>query len=158
MPSQPTILHQRLLQDIAELLARPYPNISLHLRDEDLTTACLILITNGDSPLHLTVDFGNRYPISPPTVTMQSKLVHPNIYGSYICASILNTDEGYTPAYTLKGIAIQLLSFFGSEKVEQIETGQAVELANYNKSSTRTWSDSDLFALIATSASPLTST
>ena len=91
-------------------------------------------------------------------VTMQSKLVHPNIYGSYICASILNTDEGYTPAYTLKGIAIQLLSFFGSEKVEQIETGQAVELANYNKSSTQTWSDSDFVALIATSASPLTST
>ena len=143
MQSQPVLLHQRLLRDIAELQARPYPNISLHLRDEDLTTACLILTPNGSSPLHLTIHFGHRYPILPPTVTIQSKLVHPNIYRSYICASILNTDEGYTPAYTLKGISIQLLSFFGSDKVEQIESGQAVELATYRKSSTRTLLDSD---------------
>ena len=147
MENQPTILRQRLLQDIAELQARPYPNISLRLRDEDLTKACLVLTPNGGNALHLTVEFGDRYPISPPRVTIQSRLVHPNIYGSYICASILNTDEGYTPSYTLKGIAIQLLSFFGSDSVEQIESGQAVELARYRKSSAQKLSDSNFHCL-----------
>lgn len=111
-------LRQRLLRDIAELQAKPYPNISL-FPSEDITKACLILRPNGGHPLHLSVDFGSQYPLNAPTVTIQSKLDHPNIFGSYICASILNTAEGYTSAYTLKGIAIQLLSFFGSDKLEQ---------------------------------------
>ena len=140
---KPNMLRQRLMRDVAELRARPYPNISLRLSDENMTEACLVLTPNGDSPLHLTIEFGDRYPLSPPRVTMQSKLVHPNIYGSFICASILNTEEGYTPAYTLKGIAIQLLSFFGSEKVEQIETGAEVELARYRRSSARSFTHSD---------------
>ena len=111
-------LRQRLLRDIAELQAKPYPNISL-FPSEDVTKACLILRPNGGHPLHLSVDFGSEYPLNAPTVTIQSRLNHPNIFGSYICASILNTAEGYTSAYTLKGIAIQLLSFFGSDKLEQ---------------------------------------
>ena len=131
------ILGQRLIRDIAELQARPYPNISLVLRDDDITKACLILTPNGDAPIHLTMDFGDQYPLSAPTISIQSEFAHPNVYGSYICASILNTDEGYTPAYTLKGIAIQLLSFFGSDKVEQIGTGVEVELAQYQRNSVR---------------------
>lgn len=131
------MLRQRLMRDIAELQARPYPNISLILRDDDIIEACLILTPNGDYPLHLTMAFGDSYPLSAPRVSIQSKIVHPNIYGSYICASILNTDEGYTPAYTLKGIAIQLLSFFGSDKVEQLETGVDVDLARYRTNPNR---------------------
>ena len=62
---------------------------------------------------------------------MDSQVVHPNIFSTYICASILNTTEGYTPAYTLKGIAIQLLSFFGSDKIEQVDGGMSVDLKVY---------------------------
>lgn len=54
---------------------------------------------------------------------------------------MLNTDEGYTPAYTLKGIAIQLLSFFDSETIAQVGTGANVELAKYRNSSTRNSAD-----------------
>ena len=64
------------------------------------------------------------------SITIQSKIAHPNIYQDYICASILNTTEGYTPAYTLKGICIQLLSFFGSDKIEQ-DYGGVVDLKSY---------------------------
>ena len=131
------MLRQRLMHDIAELQRRPYPNISLILKDEDTTKACLILHPNGDIPLHLTVIFGDNYPLSAPRITIQSTLLHPNVYSSYICASILNTDEGYTPAYTLKGIAIQLLSFFASNKMEQIHTATQVELARYRASPAR---------------------
>ena len=124
------LLRQRLLQDIKELQTKPYPGIALHSQENDLTQACLILTPENSQPLHLTVIFRDRYPVQPPKITIQSKIAHPNIYQDYICASILNTREGYTPAYTLKGICIQLLSFFGSDQVEQ-EYGGAVDLKEY---------------------------
>ncbi|KAL8651797.1 MAG: hypothetical protein Q9226_004537, partial [Calogaya cf. arnoldii] len=72
----------------------------------------------------------DKYPLRAPHVTIQSRLSHPNVFGNYICASILNTQEGYTPAYTLKSIAIQLLSFFISDSIEQ-EYGGKVDLSSY---------------------------
>lgn len=128
-----TTLHQRLLLDIAELQTKPYPNISLHIQDEDITTACLILTAENYGVLHLTVDFPADYPLSPPRIQMDSSIKHPNVGGNYICASLLNTQEGYTPAYTLKGIAIQLLSFFSSDKIEQQHGGGSVNLKDYQE-------------------------
>ena len=124
-------LRQRLLRDIAELQTKPYPNISLHVEDDDLTEACLVLNAEGYGPMHLTVEFRHDYPLSPPKVRMNSAINHPNIFGDYICASILNTTEGYTPAYSLKGIAIQLLSFFSSDKIEQSGGGYSADLRDY---------------------------
>jgi ubiquitin-protein ligase len=124
-------LKQRLLRDIAELQSKPYPNIALHVQDDDLTQACLVLTVEGYGPMHLTVTFPDNFPLSPPRVGMDSNVYHPNIFGGYICASILNTTEGYTPAYTLKGIAIQLLSFFSSDKIEQVGGYSSVDLKGY---------------------------
>ncbi len=90
----------------------------------------MVLTPNGEEPLHLTIDFGSLYPLSAPSITIQSEIIHQNVYDNYICASILNTDEGYTSACTLMGIAIQLLSFFSSDKLEQ-EYGGSVDLAAY---------------------------
>ncbi|KAL9624842.1 MAG: hypothetical protein Q9160_000888 [Pyrenula sp. 1 TL-2023] len=112
-------LRQRLLQDIRELKEKPYPNIDFHTYESDIRKACLILTPEAWPPMHLTVNFGYDYPLHAPEITMQSHISHPNVFDSYICASILNTDEGYTPAYTLKGIAIQMLSFFRSDKIDQ---------------------------------------
>ncbi|GJC90343.1 NEDD8-conjugating enzyme UBC12 [Colletotrichum liriopes] len=112
-------LQRRLLQDIAELQQQPYPRISLHTRDDDVRRVCLVLQPEGWMPMHTTVIFVDRYPLVAPKIKMNTAVQHPNVYGSYICASILNTSEGYTPAYTLKGIAIQMLSFFNSDSVEQ---------------------------------------
>jgi ubiquitin-protein ligase len=124
-------LHQRLLQDIAELQTKPYPNITLHIQEDNLTEACLVLTVDTYGPMHLTVTFPKNYPLSPPSIRMNSNINHPNIFGDYICASILNTREGYTPAYTLKAIAIQLLSFFSSEEIEQVGSGRSVKLDTY---------------------------
>ncbi|KAH7411182.1 hypothetical protein BKA64DRAFT_375525 [Cadophora sp. MPI-SDFR-AT-0126] len=124
-------LKQRLLQDIAELQAKPYPNIALHVQEDDLEHACLILTVEDYGHMHLTIDFPKSFPLAPPRIRMDSDVHHPNIFGSYICASILNTEEGYTPAYTLKGIAIQLLSFFSSDKIEQSGGGYSVDITKY---------------------------
>lgn len=127
-------LQQRLLQDIAELQTKPYPNVTLHVEDEDITRPCLILTVDGYGPMHMTLEIWADYPLHAPKIKMDSGVHHPNIFQSYICASILNTSEDYTPAYTLKGIAIQLLSFFASEKLEQVSHGY--EEARYTAIST----------------------
>lgn len=128
------LLHQRLLSDIADTQHNPYPGIELHFQDETaLQSACLILTLHDEQPMHLTISFTDDYPLSPPHVTMQSAVLHPNIFDDYICASVLDTREGYTPAYTLKGICIQLLSFFGSDKIEQ-DYGGVVDRTAYQQS------------------------
>ncbi|KAL9111795.1 MAG: hypothetical protein Q9227_003854 [Pyrenula ochraceoflavens] len=126
-------LKRRLLRDIEELKTEPYPNIEFHVADKDIYQACLIVHTEVWGPLHMTVHFGLEYPLQPPQIQMDSHIDHPNVFDSgYICASILNTTEGYTPAYTLKGIAIQMLSFFVSENLEQDHGGGQVNLAEYH--------------------------
>lgn len=132
----PSALHRRLLNDIAEIQQNPYPNVHLHVDEQDFHKACLILSTEPYGPLHLFIEFCNGYPLNAPTVTIQSDIVHPNIYGDYICASILNTTEGWTPAYTLKGVLIQLLSFFTSESLEQDQGGDTVDLQEFRRQQT----------------------
>ncbi|KAI0425083.1 hypothetical protein F5Y09DRAFT_335254 [Xylaria sp. FL1042] len=122
--------HQRLLSDIHELVTKPYPKIALHLRENNLKQACLVLYPENYPPLHLTIDFPPRYPIDPPRVHVNSSVQHPNVSGGFICANILRVCDDYTPAYTLKGVAIQLLSFFDSDSVQQ-EYDEAVKLDTY---------------------------
>ncbi|KAI4097972.1 MAG: hypothetical protein LQ339_006633 [Xanthoria mediterranea] len=127
MASDPS-LRKRLLRDLAELQSEPYPFIEFLVHDS-LEEACLIFSPEGSKPLHLKMAL-EGYPLRAPRVTIQSRVSHPNVYGDYICASILNTQEGYTPAYTLKSIAIQLLSFFISDSIEQ-QHGGSVALTTY---------------------------
>ncbi|KAL8824860.1 MAG: hypothetical protein Q9170_008017, partial [Blastenia crenularia] len=122
---------RRILRDIAELQNNPYPNITFHWHDS-LHDACLVLTPEDSEPLHLTVQFQD-YPFTAPRVTIQSKITHPNVFGNYICASILNTTEGYTPAYTLKSISIQILSFFSSDSLEQVDGGRSFDLREYRE-------------------------
>ncbi|KAI2462933.1 hypothetical protein F4781DRAFT_157150 [Annulohypoxylon bovei var. microspora] len=121
---------RRLMMDIKELVEKPYPNITLHSYDYDLSAACLVLTPENYKPLHLTVQFPPHYPVDPPQVKMDSSVYHPNVFHNYICASILRRSEEHTPAYTLKGIAIQLLSFFSSRVIEQ-EYGDKQNLDEY---------------------------
>ncbi|KAI0542782.1 hypothetical protein GGR58DRAFT_452006 [Xylaria digitata] len=64
---------------------------------------------------------------------MDSSVEHPNVFDSFICASILRYGDEYTPAYTLKGIAIQLLSFFDSESLEQEHSFRKADLNMYRQ-------------------------
>lgn len=83
--------------------------------------------------MHLTIVFPDDYPLKSPEATIQSRIIHPNVFVTYICATILNSDEGWTPAYTLRGIIIQLLSFFCSESLEQDHGGGVVNLAEFRE-------------------------
>ncbi|KAK8070772.1 hypothetical protein PG997_010975 [Apiospora hydei] len=129
-----TQMRQRLLLDIDELIRKPYPNIHLHV-GENLDQLCLVLSPPGWQRMHLNIDWLDQFPMRPPRIQMDTNVRHPNVFGSYICATILNRDDYYTPAYTLKGIAIQLLSFFGSDKIQQDYGGEAVDLESYRTGS-----------------------
>lgn len=97
----------------------------------------MVLSPPDRDPLHLTIILGSDYPLRAPEVTIESRVSHPNVFNSYICASILNTKEGYTPAYTLKGICIQLLSFFTSDRIEQEGGGVHIDLNEFRERETR---------------------
>ncbi|KAI1658634.1 hypothetical protein F4813DRAFT_395542 [Daldinia decipiens] len=122
--SQPSV-------DIKELMEKPYPNIAFHTINDDLTAACLVLTPPDYKPLHLTMRFSPTYPLDPPVVEMNSDVKHPNVYQSFICATILRRGAEHTPAYTLKGIAIQLLSFFSSDTIEQEHGGTKKQLSEF---------------------------
>jgi ubiquitin-protein ligase len=54
-------------------------------------------------------------------IRIDSKVTHLNIKeAGHICASILDTETDYTSTYTLKGVAIQLLGFFSSDRIQQV--------------------------------------
>ncbi|OAL42903.1 hypothetical protein IQ07DRAFT_593538 [Pyrenochaeta sp. DS3sAY3a] len=155
--TSPNSLQRRLLNDIAEIKQNPYPNVHVHFHDSDLSKACLILTPDNEKPLHLTISFPAEYPLRAPTVRIQSRIVHPNVFGDYICATILNTVEGWTSAYTLKGLAIQLLSFFSSDSIEQDHGGQVVNLAEYRQRNPALSWDTDLSWGLRWSDEPLRS-
>jgi ubiquitin-protein ligase len=124
-------LYQRLLRDIKDLKENPYPNIAYTPYENDFRQGCLVLCPNGGDPLHLTLNFPADYPLTVPRVTLDSFFMHPNTFGTYICADILKNRDAYTPAYDLKGIAIQLLSFFASDILEQDYGGAPRDLRHW---------------------------
>lgn len=132
------LLRQRLLRDINELKRKPYPGIELHIDDRDLSTACLVLAPEGETPLHLTLHFGKHFPLSPADIRIQSKVSHPNVFGDRLCINMLTDPVGYTPAYTVQGICIQLLSFFYSDVIPQMygEHGGLVDRKKWQETGT----------------------
>lgn len=52
--------------------------------------------------------YGIDYPSKPPKCKFTPPLFHPNVYPSgTVCLSILNEDEGWKPAITVKQVSIE---------------------------------------------------
>ncbi|EGY15337.1 uncharacterized protein VDAG_06191 [Verticillium dahliae VdLs.17] len=135
-------LHKRrLLCDFAELQEQPYPPIQLHVDESNTLKVCLVLTPPGWIPIHLTVMFPPEYPLRAPRISTDTRISHPYVIGSYLCASILNTAADWTPAYTLKGVAIQMLSFFTSETLEQVYGGRTSFDCERCEFKSGTWAD-----------------
>ena len=128
--------HKRLLMDVKEVMSDPIPGIDVTFHT--LKDACMV-ITPAEGPyvgcpLHFEVQIPDRYP-APISVKISQGIDHPNVFGSYICCDILNTGDaptrfgnylgGYTPAYTLRAIFLQLFTFFSCSAVEQTYGGMA---------------------------------
>lgn len=60
----------------------------------------------------MRADSGTEYPTKPPKCIFTPALFHPNVYPSgTVCLSILNEEEGWKPAITIREIllGIQML-------------------------------------------------
>lgn len=73
------------------------------------------------SIFHINMTIPLNYPDKPPIFNLLSTTGcsswHPNVFGTYICLSICNTD--WSPAYTLLTVLLQLQSFLFAERVLQ---------------------------------------
>ncbi|KAL9641954.1 hypothetical protein ABK040_004011 [Willaertia magna] len=69
---------------------------------------------------HIIMNFPQNYPQSPPTLTLCTRIEHPNVIGNHICLDMLEAKtngsslekfSGWSPAYTVQSILIQLQAF-----------------------------------------------
>jgi len=74
---------------------------------------------------HLIMRFPDDYPSSPPTVEIKTPISHPNIFGDFLCLSMIRKYtattpyEGWSGAYSVASILMQLQSFLFAEKIDQ---------------------------------------
>ena len=66
--------------------------------------------------VHFTIRLPYNYPLSPPTISINTPLKHPNVFGSYLCLqmfdmAVQNNSKKWSSAYTLHSILLQLQSF-----------------------------------------------
>ncbi|KAI9339349.1 hypothetical protein BDR26DRAFT_862281 [Obelidium mucronatum] len=134
-PTTPTT--RRIMRELRELEASPLPGITVHVNDNDMTSLCVKMVPQEGAyeglPLHLKADLSG-YPSGSPKVVLNTPMKHPNVFpgweegGAYICCDILKgklvTDSqgrvsGYSPAYSLGTILLQLMSFFSAKNIEQ---------------------------------------
>lgn len=63
----------------------------------------------------ITIEYPNEYPSKPPKVKLPANFYHPNVYPSgTICLSILNEDQDWRPAITLKQICLGIQDLLDS--------------------------------------------
>merc|ERR1719244_2442344 len=80
---------------------------------------------------HLIMVFPTDYPASPPVVKIKTPISHPNIFGEWLCLSMIKKHtatvpyEGWSGAYSVSSILMQLQSFLFAEKIDQDYGGQA---------------------------------
>lgn len=130
---------KRLSRDFKEAVERlpvVLPNARLSLPRGDDISVIHVEIFEVDDHMHrrphgnrvvVQVEMGSGYPVSPPSVRVIDKTFHhPNVmYGGYVCLDMLRpysqgAYRGWTPAYTLMSVLMQLSSFLvNDENIDQ---------------------------------------
>src|SRR5271154_4485143 len=73
--------------------------------------------------------FPEEYPTRPPKCKFDPPLFHPNVYPSgTVCLSILNEDEGWKPAITIKQILLGIQDLLNDPNPESPAQAEAYNL------------------------------
>ncbi|KAJ3065957.1 hypothetical protein HDU98_010699 [Podochytrium sp. JEL0797] len=146
---------RRLQHDLRELSSSPVSFASAQPASDDnllLWHGNLVSPRKGhvfsETPIHFAMRFTDEYPTKPPTVTLFTQLPHSNVNrrvdGTYtICLDMLETGtyadpshkasgtfpySGWSTAYTVKSILMQLQSFLLDKKLDTaIQNGSIVQ-------------------------------
>ncbi|KAI8815530.1 uncharacterized protein EV422DRAFT_502298 [Fimicolochytrium jonesii] len=136
----------RLLRELKLLQREPVPGVFAYPHEDEVHTLCLVLQPQQGRlkglRLHFDVTFPSGYPLKPPVVRSSTRILHRNFFSSgWICCDILDPglaqyddgyNGGYSPAYTLSSLFLQLLSFLTAEEVESAHTGTKLETTIYD--------------------------
>ncbi len=80
------------------------------------------------------MEFSEEYPSKPPKCKFVPPLFHPNVYPSgTICLSILNEEEGWRPAITVKQMLLGIQDLLDSPNVNSPAQSEAYNLCVQNK-------------------------
>ena len=144
----PAATAKRLLADCKQLQREPIPTCNAEPDGDDLRHWRLSLTCSegphAGSIFHGKIKFPDDYPSKPPTIQLCTQLAHPNVFqghdfnqhthneeGYYICLNMLRPPEewdteaysGWSSAYTVHAILMQLSSFLFAENIPQDDGG-----------------------------------
>mmetsp|Transcript_3366 Transcript_3366/g.4173 ORF Transcript_3366/g.4173 Transcript_3366/m.4173 type:complete len:98 (+) Transcript_3366:280-573(+) len=81
------------------------------------------------------MEFNEEYPSKPPKCKFSPPLFHPNVYPSgTICLSILNEEEDWRPAITIKQMLIGIQDLLDTPNPNSPAQSEAYQLFITNKS------------------------
>ena len=131
---------RRLARDLREVQSNPLPTIAAEPRADDIRI-WHVSFTAADGPyvgvpFHLVMNFPERYPAAPPRVQLCTMIPHPNVFegydynahraeaGVWLCLNMLRdasqgSYSGWSGAYSVFSILVQLQSFLFAENVPQ---------------------------------------
>ncbi|EXF74476.1 SUMO-conjugating enzyme ubc9 [Colletotrichum chlorophyti] len=82
----------------------------------------------------LTITFPEEYPTKPPKCKFVPPLFHPNVYPSgTVCLSILNEEEAWKPAITVKQILLGIQNLLDDPNPESPAQAEAYSLFKKDK-------------------------
>jgi len=82
----------------------------------------------------VSMEFSEEYPSKPPKCKFTPPLFHPNVYPSgTICLSILNEEEGWRPAITLKQMVLGIQDLLDDPNPNSPAQSEAYNLYMRNK-------------------------
>eukprot|EP00897_Mesotaenium_endlicherianum_P003531 jgi/Mesen1/3205/ME000185S02345 len=135
---------RRLQRDLKEVLAEPLPCVIAAPLENDLSQwHCDLKPDDGPYKgitFHVVLQFPPAYPSEPPSVRLCSRLEHPNVFYSwlgteehpYVCLDMLKDPRhygepymGWSGAYSVQSLLLQLQSFLFAENIPQEYGGTA---------------------------------
>ncbi|GAQ84649.1 protein with Ubiquitin-conjugating enzyme domain [Klebsormidium nitens] len=131
---------RRLLRDWKEVQKEPIDTVVAKPLENDLSEwHCNLIPDEGPyqgTAFHLILKFPVDYPNTPPNVRPCTFLSHPNVFGDWICLDMIKEPEycsrpyqGWSTAYSVQSVLLQLQSFLFAENVPQDWGGNSVNRA-----------------------------